>query len=159
MRRCPPISTRTDTLFPYTTLFRSVPRPAGARQLHLVRRPAARGEFLELDAESGGILGPETAPFAADAGFHRPERLAIGMARDHAGRVKIGPDAGQVFLLHAEQIDALAAGHLDGGDIVFIRNIGAGAQFLGTGPPARSEERRVGKECVSKCRTRWSPYH
>src|SRR3546814_12433688 len=24
---------------------------------------------------------------------------------------------------------------------------------------ARSEERRVGKECVSKCRSRWSPYH
>src|SRR3546814_5708167 len=32
---------------------------------------------------------------------------------------------------------------------------GAGyASFL-----ARSEERRVGKECVSTCRSRWSPYH
>src|SRR3546814_3956676 len=27
----------------------------------------------------------------------------------------------------------------------------------GTG--TRSEERRVGKECVSTCRSRWSPYH
>src|SRR3546814_17000353 len=29
-------------------------------------------------------------------------------------------------------------------------------------PPAvrnRPEERRVGKECVSTCRSRWSPYH
>src|SRR3546814_3598275 len=28
-------------------------------------------------------------------------------------------------------------------------------------PPSfpRSEERRVGKECVSTCRSRWSPYH
>src|SRR3546814_19374996 len=25
--------------------------------------------------------------------------------------------------------------------------------------PSRSEERRVGKECVSTCRYRWSPYH
>src|SRR3546814_21178327 len=25
--------------------------------------------------------------------------------------------------------------------------------------PARSEERSVGKECVSKCRSRWAPYH
>src|SRR3546814_9832151 len=25
--------------------------------------------------------------------------------------------------------------------------------------PERSEERRVGKECVSTCRSRWSPYH
>src|SRR3546814_14966051 len=30
-----------------------------------------------------------------------------------------------------------------------------------TGPLSllRSEERRVGKECVSRCRSRWSPYH
>src|SRR3546814_16081920 len=27
------------------------------------------------------------------------------------------------------------------------------------GEPGRSEERRVGKECVSTCRSRWSPYH
>src|SRR3546814_19568555 len=25
--------------------------------------------------------------------------------------------------------------------------------------PGRSEERRVGKECVSTCRSRWSPYN
>src|SRR3546814_3388361 len=28
-----------------------------------------------------------------------------------------------------------------------------------TSPDYRSEERRVGKECVSTCRSRWSPYH
>src|SRR3546814_1268580 len=27
------------------------------------------------------------------------------------------------------------------------------------GSSNRSEERRVGKECVSTCRSRWSPYH
>src|SRR3546814_211564 len=27
------------------------------------------------------------------------------------------------------------------------------------GKTNRSEERRVGKECVSTCRSRWSPYH
>src|SRR3546814_16672696 len=26
-------------------------------------------------------------------------------------------------------------------------------------PASRSEERRVGKRCVSTCRSRWSPYH
>ena len=25
--------------------------------------------------------------------------------------------------------------------------------------PMRSEERRVGKECLRLCRSRWSPYH
>src|SRR3546814_5701279 len=29
----------------------------------------------------------------------------------------------------------------------------------GEAPGPRSEERRVGKECVSTCRSRWSPYH
>src|SRR3546814_21007930 len=30
---------------------------------------------------------------------------------------------------------------------------------LSDGLPVRSEERRVGKEGVSTCRSRWSPYH
>src|SRR3546814_3886543 len=34
---------------------------------------------------------------------------------------------------------------------------GAGDRF--GGHHQRSEERRVGKECVSTCRSRWSPYH
>src|SRR3546814_688313 len=31
--------------------------------------------------------------------------------------------------------------------------------MAGLGVHYRSEERRVGKECVSTCRSRWSPYH
>ena len=31
--------------------------------------------------------------------------------------------------------------------------------FLGIPVPKRSEERRVGKECTTVCRSRWSPYH
>src|SRR3546814_16831180 len=31
--------------------------------------------------------------------------------------------------------------------------------YLEWHPPIRSEERRVGKECVSTCRSWWSPYH
>src|SRR3546814_3362054 len=34
-----------------------------------------------------------------------------------------------------------------------------GFVFFGKGSEIRSEERRVGKECVSTCRSRWSPYH
>src|SRR3546814_7159700 len=40
MIRRPPISTRTDTLFPYTTLFRS-PAPASPHRDNRVRRPPA----------------------------------------------------------------------------------------------------------------------
>src|SRR3546814_18415955 len=40
----------------------------------------------------------------------------------------------------------------------------SGWRASGSCPPLpsqawRSEERRVGEECVSKCRSRWSPYH
>src|SRR3546814_18015612 len=31
--------------------------------------------------------------------------------------------------------------------------------LLAASAMARSEERRVGKECVGTCRSRWSPYH
>src|SRR3546814_19965034 len=34
-----------------------------------------------------------------------------------------------------------------------------GDAVLSATATARSEERRVGKECVSTCRSRWSPYH
>src|SRR3546814_20838400 len=37
--------------------------------------------------------------------------------------------------------------------------IAAGALALGAASIPRSEERRVGKECVSTCSSRWSPYH
>src|SRR3546814_411750 len=43
------------------------------------------------------------------------------------------------------------------------RHASAMAAAIGTGRAVvelgRSEERRVGKECVSTCRSRWSPYH
>src|SRR3546814_14318691 len=46
---------------------------------------------------------------------------------------------------------------LIGGLIVgFGTRLGSGCT---SGHGVRSEERRVGKECVSTCRSRWSPYH
>src|SRR3546814_4487055 len=48
MIRRPPRSTRTDTLFPYTTLFRS---PAGSRH----RRPAAGTAHCLHAAHGGGV--------------------------------------------------------------------------------------------------------
>src|SRR3546814_6795273 len=39
-----------------------------------------------------------------------------------------------------------------------IRNLREGVRRSYT-TPKRSEERRVGKECVRTCRSRWSPYH
>src|SRR3546814_13668341 len=54
---------------------------------------------------------------------------------------RIGVDAAR----HADQSRKM---HREEGDIE-----------PGEDKPERSEERRVGKECVSACRSRWSPYH
>src|SRR3546814_11503247 len=40
-----------------------------------------------------------------------------------------------------------------------ITSVSAPGKTLEKGNAQRSEERRVGKECVSTCRYRWSPYH
>src|SRR3546814_5773968 len=40
-----------------------------------------------------------------------------------------------------------------------LRGLNAVARAHAMNEGARSEERRVGKECVSTCGSRWSPYH
>src|SRR3546814_10284096 len=40
-----------------------------------------------------------------------------------------------------------------------LRSVPFGKYCLSRPLVFRSEERRVGKECVSTCRSRWSPYH
>src|SRR3546814_8928178 len=40
-----------------------------------------------------------------------------------------------------------------------LLDCGFGPELFATLRDGRSEERRVGKECVSTCRSRWSPYH
>ena len=49
-----------------------------------------------------------------------------------------------------------AAGHAASG---YARISRKAAVCVTSSGPGRSEERRVGKECASKCRSRWSPYH
>src|SRR3546814_2358734 len=46
-----------------------------------------------------------------------------------------------------------------GPDLFAALGISRALRLLARAEILRSEERRVGKECVSTCRSRWSPYH
>src|SRR3546814_12491192 len=56
---------------------------------------------------------------------------------------------------------AAAINRAAGNDAICSQLIDARRAFVKSAGKAaeRSEERRVGKECVSTCRSRWSPYH
>src|SRR3546814_20262017 len=60
----------------------------------------------------------------------------------------------RLYNLSAEFPDprAIPEGFSGNGPLAFLENL-LGDKYH------RSEERRVGKECVSTCRSRWSPYH
>src|SRR3546814_888724 len=60
MIRLPPISTRTDTLFPYTTLFRSVLRQP-LPQLHRVLVEVGVGGQQVVGAHDGGVASDVAA--------------------------------------------------------------------------------------------------
>src|SRR3546814_12856738 len=99
MIRRPPRSTRTDTLFPYTTLFRS------AVSAMMVSPTRGGPRCHQIYHQDGGIRWHSAAPY----GIPIPQKTT---------------EISQLWHLLT-----------------------------------RSEERRVGKECVSTCRSRWSPYH
>ena len=75
----------------------------------------------------------------------------------------------RVFFLNnsckiVDRVSFSGAGPLDTEDLIlspdgrtlWIADIGDNTKDRGT---IRSEERRVGKECCTPCRSRWSPYH
>src|SRR3546814_16986823 len=105
MIRRPPRSTRTDTLFPYTTLFRSAAIggfAVGIPAVLEIRRINSRGWEWYHIAENA---------------------------------------VSELHLIKDKRSDATSRGNR--------------TRYA----KRRSEERRVGKECVSTCRSRWSPYH
>src|SRR3546814_12679312 len=113
MIRRPPRSTRTDTLFPYTTLFRSFVRqchsPCRSFRLHGLAR-GARSELM----------------FRQSSRYSNDVLILCS------------------FLLHLLSTFRRKCKRPANRKVLFRK---------------RSEERRVGKECVSTCRSRWSPYH
>src|SRR3546814_5277258 len=91
-------------------------------------------------------LSSVTAPALAQESF--PSKPIQFIVPYSAG----GPLDGMARLL-AEKVKA------DLGTVVVENKPGAGGNIAASQAAKRSEERRVGKECVSTCRSRWAPYH
>src|SRR3546814_13421742 len=106
MIRRPPRSTRTDTLFPYTTLFRSHPKPRGAKayfptSLHPGPRRLVgggrghgglrdgglhlTGALIDSGYQLAAIIGEDRGGFLG-AGYADIETLLI----DEIGRLAVG---------------------------------------------------------------------
>src|SRR3546814_16763487 len=115
MIRRPPRSTRTDPLFPYTTLFRSATAAQRARPQHRAAQVAPAAFVIAEPREEVQEHGVLSLGVALEAQF----REVAFHVEDAAGEL---PEA------VPRQAD-------------------------------RSEERRVGRECVSTCGSRCSPYN
>src|SRR3546814_12843531 len=113
MIRGPPRSTRTDTLFPYTTLCLSVGDRSDDLDLGIALERAR-----EQPADHRRVVDQHDP-----VGIRRTLRL--GRAEGH----QIRPTCWNLVSMMS----------------------------LSNGFMMRSEERRVGKECVSTCRSRWAP--
>src|SRR3546814_13975764 len=149
MTRRPQRSTRTDTLFPYTTLFRSQPLIAQVGSHNL----AVGIDQVVLWYAAYAILhGNRVAPpFEVRYVYPRQTVLFDGLQPSLAAAFAI-----ERYTEHFQPF-------------IFVSFVGlyqVGVFRPAGGAPAgpevdqhSSEERRVGKECVSTYSSRWSPKH
>src|SRR3546814_14979578 len=120
---------------------------ASAR-LGVAQSNAARLSQLSREGIIAGARADEANAIAAEAGADVSEKFRIlRMVHGNAGN--------GTYTLAAPIAGRVTAAGLRAGDPVD----GTTAPFVIDAPNRRSEHRRVGKECVSTCRSRWSPYH
>src|SRR3546814_11542769 len=121
MIRLPPRSTRTDTLFPYTTLFLSI------EECHF------------------GYNVPVPHTFVP-AGYE-PDNSDINITTK-AGTINIR-NCSRTLVSRGEAAQTTYT----------AAKVARDGELLGAweNNAARWEERRVGKECVSTCKSRWAP--
>src|SRR3546814_11761313 len=81
--RRPPRSTRTDTLFPYTTLFRSITERHAAGKALAIKLLAARDLYLRLDRQRVDDADPDAVK-ATGGRISLAVELAARMENGHA---------------------------------------------------------------------------
>src|SRR3546814_12385681 len=137
MIRRPPISTRTDSLFPYTTLFRS------ARRIDDDEKGDQRRD--EQFGQCGDAHPSASVSYATPSRRHAETsvlriRHAIVIGPTPPGTGVIAP----AWLAEPSKSTSPTSP--------------SSVRLMPTSITVRSEERRGGQEWVSTCRSRWSPY-
>src|SRR3546814_14145265 len=122
--RLPPRSKLTDTLFPYTTLFRSRPL-SGQQEVHVVLGPVVGCDAAGQHAARAKLH---------ETGLNVWSQTLVGVPEHHA--------VGQCLLLLA----TFGTRHVSWSVADLFHRV----RLL----EPRSAERRVGHECVSECRDR-----
>src|SRR3546814_13918643 len=133
MVRRPPRSTRTDTLFPYTTLFRSTEDEAG-------RPTAGVGEIIiakHRNGETGTVQLRFVGKYVKFTDLEDDFSFGGGPSLGDSGSFSSGMAPSASF----DQQGSITR------------------QSRMNDMNESSEERRVGKECGRTCRSRWSPDH
>src|SRR3546814_4126973 len=143
MIRRPPRSTRTDTLFPYTSLFRSW-NESGPTKIY-------------LRALRSSVMSPhEVSEVEPGSGFLVRDLIRGGEP------LRVSERSASQTLKQWDRIGArvvqVGGKHLLSGGVLSF-TMEAAEALVADLRRSRSEERRVGKDCVSTCRSRWSPYH
>src|SRR3546814_20829787 len=104
------------------------------------------GKFLETHQR-----WPDGKHIGARANALWPQGLLVDRRGFTQQQVDVRLRVSRLLHQRLTQVDQIAAGEM------FIDQVRRAFELVGA--IRRSEERRVGKECVSTCRSRWSPYH
>ena len=128
---------------------RRLPEPKSRPSEAGLASAAAADQQGWIEVCAGADLGP------ADVIRFDHDRRTFALCRDEAGALF----ATDGVCTHGNT--HLSGGLVIGGTIECPKHNGRFNLADGSParPPVRSEERRVGKECLSVCRSRWSPYH
>src|SRR3546814_14849405 len=102
-------------------------------------------------------LGGKVQLVGDDIFVANPQRLAEGIGKGVANSILV--KVNQIGTL-SETLEAVQMAHAAAYTAVMSHRSGETEDAtIANLAVARSEERRVGKECVSTCSSRWSPYH
>ncbi|VFS43743.1 Uncharacterised protein [Enterobacter cancerogenus] len=109
---------------------------AGNRHFYLMRCPQAFVAVLQFYRETRGVLHAVATPGGPHAGFHRAQRLTVGVPGLKSGLHQRLPDRRQLVERRAKQVDTLPAGDLTV-QAVALRDLADGNQPVGRDLPGR----------------------